>query len=347
VLRDAVDRQALRHNPTNEVTDVVERVTLADGSTAVHKRLRAPNRSSDPQSSWAASDDPRHWNYWLREAQAYRSAALRASLAGTGLAMPAADVKVHEQTADLWLEDVAGTPGTSFTLDDHVALARALGCWQAAGPLVTPWTSVAFLRAYSGSKVVPWDVLDDEAAWDQPLIRETWPAGLRDGWSRLLRHREQLLAVMERLPRTRSHLDVWVSNQVRRPDGQVVMLDWAFFGDGAVGEDLGNHVLDAVFDLFWPAEAVPDLDDACFEAYRTGLSEAGGSVDGRRVRLGMVASCVKYTWLLPLLLARAGDAEHSAYHQVADSEHLYHQRGLALSHVVRWCEEALRLLDRA
>ena len=344
MLRDVVARQALRHNPANAVTDVVERVTLADGSTKVHKRLRAPDESCDPHSPWAASDDPQHWNYWLREAEVYRSSALRASLSGTGLAVPAADVQVHEQTADLWLEDVAGTSGTAFTLDDHMAVARGLGRWQAAGPLVTPWTSRGFLRAYSGSKVVPWDVLDDDAAWDQPLIRETWPAGLREGWARLLGHREQLLAVMERLPRTRSHLDVWVSNQIRRPDGEVVLLDWAFFGDGAVGEDLGNHVLDAVFDLFWPAEALPDLDVACFEAYLTGLREAGCEVDGRHVRLGVVASCVKYTWLLPLLLARAGDTQHSAYHQVADSEHLYHQRGLALAHVVRWCEEALRLL---
>ena len=140
---------------------------------------------------------------------------------------------------------------------------------------------------------------------------------------------------------------MWVSNQVRRPDGQVVLLDWAFAGDGAVGEDLGNHVLDAVLDLFWPAEFLPELDHTCFEAYLTGLREAGHPADEPRVRLGVVASCVKYTWLLPMVLARAGDAEHSAYHRVTDGEHLYHQRGLAFGHLIRWCEEALRLLDRA
>ena len=283
----------------------------------------------------------------MREAEAYRSAALRESLHGTGLAMPVADVEVHSQAADLWLEDVAGTPGTAFTLVDHAALANGLGRWQAEGALVTPWTSRGFLRAYSAGKVVPWEVLDDEAAWTRPLIRETWPAGLRGGWARLLGHREQLLGVMEHLPRTRSHLDVWVSNQIRRPDGQLVLLDWAFFGDGAFGEDLGNHVLDAVFDLFWQAEALPELDHACFEAYLAGLREAGCRADELQVRLGMVASCVKYTWLLPLVLARAGDVEHFAYHQVTASEHLYHQRGLAFMYLVRWCDEALRLLDRA
>ena len=347
VAWDVIAREVLRHNPANAVTDVVERVTLSDGGTAVHKRLRAPGQSSDPRTQWAASADPRHWNYWKREAEAYRHGALQQSLSGTGLAMPTADVHLHPQAADLWLEDVVGTPGTAFTLDDHAALATALGRWQAAGPWVTPWTSRGFLRAYSADKVVPWQVLDDDAAWGRPLIRETWPAGLRDGWARLLAHREQLLDVMEHLPRTRSHLDLWVSNQIRRPDGHVVLLDWAFLGDGALGEDLGNHVPDAVFDLFWPAEALPELDHTCFEAYLAGLREAGWRADERQVRLGVVASCVKYTWLLPLVLARAGDAEHSAYHQATASGHLYSQRGLALSYLVGWCEEALRLLDPA
>ena len=52
---------------------------------------------------------------------------------------------------------------------------------------------------------------------------------------------------------------------------------------------------------------------------------------------------MKYTWLLPLLLERAADPEHDAYHRRADAEHLYRQRGLALSHLVGWCEEALDL----
>lgn len=342
--RGVVRRRVLRHNSQNAVTDVVERVTLADGSTLVHKRLRAP--SVDSGGAWAASQDPRHWNYWRREVDAYRGAVLRSSLAGTGLDIPAADVEERAAEADLWLEDVTGKPGTAFSLADHTAVAAGLGRWQAAGPLLTPWTSEGFLRAYSASRPVPWQVLHDDAAWDQPLIRRTWPAGLREGWAQLMAHREQLLRVMEYLPRTRSHLDVWVSNQIRRPGGDVVLLDWAFVGDGALGEDLGNHLPDAVFDLFWPAQELATLEAACFEAYLGGLREAGWRGDQRQVRLGVVASCVKYTWLLPLALTQAGRDEHSAYHEVADSEHLYHQRGLAFAHLIGWCQEALHLMSR-
>lgn len=335
-------RQVLRHNPLNAVTDVVERITRDDGSTLVHKRLRAPTPGE--AGRWAASEDPRHWNSWRREAESYRDPALRESLTGTGLAMPQAQVEVAATGADLWLEDVEGVPGAEFTLGDHAALARGLGRWQARGPLETPWTSQGFLREYSTSRAVPWASLDDDAAWGSPLIARTWPPGLREGWSHLLAHRERLLDVMEHLPRTRCHLDVWVANEIRRPDGRVVLVDWAFVGDGAVGEDVGNHVPDAVFDLFWPAEDLPVLDAACFEAYLAGLRQGGWRGDPDQVRLGMVASCVKYAWLLPLALSRAGDAEHTAYHRAADTERLYRQRGLAFTHLVRWCREATDLL---
>jgi hypothetical protein len=339
---EVVHREMLRHNPRNTVTAVVERVTDPAGATLVRKELRAPQRPAD--GPWPASTDPRHWNYWRREADAYQFAALRESLWQAGLDMPHADVVEHETGVTLWLEDVTGTPGPAFTLADHEALAAALGRWQASGPLTTPWSSRGFLRDYSGSRGAAVHLVDDDTAWCQSLIRETWPSGLRDGWRRLLAHRDDLLAAMEGLPRTRSHLDVWVSNEIRRPGGQVVLLDWAFVGDGAVGEDLGNHIPDAVFDLFWPAERLGDLDRACFDAYLSGLREAGWRGSDRDVRLGVVASCVKYTWLLPLLLDRAAAPRHEAYHQAADSQHLYHQQGLAFAHLVRWCDEALRLL---
>lgn len=347
-----VHRETLRHNPLNEVTGSVERLTDATGRTLVRKVLRRPDGAGDEPGGdepgggdgarpWAASTRPRHWNYWRREAEAYRSGSLAASLHGTGLDLAASRVTETADGAVLELEDVAGTSGTAFDLADHVALAGALGRWHARGPLDEPWTSTRFLRDYSGSKPVPWHLLEDDAAWRQPLVADLWPAGLRDGWRRLVAHRELLLRTSERLPRTTNHLDLWVSNEIRRPDGAVVLLDWAFVGDGAVGEDLGNHLPDAVFDLFWPAERLPELADACWSAFCDGLRDGGWT--GRRsdARLGMITSAVKYDWLLPLLLQRAGDAEHQAYHRAADAEHLYRQRGLALQYLVDWCDEAL------
>jgi hypothetical protein len=344
VAFEVVTSEPLRYNPNNEATGGIERVTGAGGRTLIRKRLSRPDPASpEPRNHWSASLDPRHWNYWRREADAYRSAGLRDSLRRAGLDLPGSEVEEHGDGVTLWLEDVTGTPGTSFTLAEHVVLAEAAGRWQAQGPLVTPWTSERFLRTYSSNWPVSWDLLGDDDAWRQPLIRENWPSGLRAGWQRLLAHREFLLTLMERLPRTRGHLDFWVSNQLRRPAGDLVLIDWAFAGDAAIGEDIGNHVPDAVNDLFWPAERIGELDQACFAAYLSGLRAAGWSGDAAVARLGLVASCVKYVWLLPLMLEQAAGSGHQAYHQAVDSGELYRQRGLSLSHLVGWLDEALSL----
>ncbi|MFF1821428.1 hypothetical protein ACFVWG_29265 [Kribbella sp. NPDC058245] len=134
----------LRHNPLNAVTETVERLTYADGRTAIRKRLRRPVEvSGDP---WAASVDPRHWNYWRREVEVYRDEELRAELAIAGLLLPGAEVVEDEGGAVLVMEDVIGLAATAFGLAEHEALARACGRWQARPPQDREWTSQGFLR---------------------------------------------------------------------------------------------------------------------------------------------------------------------------------------------------------
>ncbi|WP_238334845.1 aminoglycoside phosphotransferase family protein [Kribbella amoyensis] len=316
----------------------VERIVNTDGSTVIRKELRRPSGAKD---SWAASIDPRHWNYWHRELDVYQDHELRHQLAAAGLELPNAEIEETPTGAVIHLEDIHGVPGPEFTLDDHAELARAVGRWQAVPAPDRPWTSIGFLRDYSTTRDVRWDLLDDDAAWQQPLIVETWPPHLRAAWRRLVDHREDLLTLTEKLPRARCHLDLWVSNVIRRPAGGMAALDWAFTGDGALGEDIGNHIPDAVFDLFWPAERMPDLAETCVESYLDGLHEAGWTGDDTQVRLAVMASGVKYAWLLPLLLARASDEQHQAYHREADGPYLFRQRGIALAFVAEWCAEAL------
>ena len=333
-----ISTATLRHNPLNAVTATVERITYTDGRTAVRKQLRKPVDSTGP---WAASTDPRHWNYWRRELEVYQDDELRKQLADAGLVLPAAEVEEHADGAVLLMEDIDGTPGTEFSLAEHAALARACGRWQARPAGERTWTSNGFLRDYSTTRDVPWGLMNDDTAWQQPLIAEHWPPGLRSAWLHLLTHRDELLDLVACLPRARCHLDFWVSNVIQRPTGELALFDWAFTGDGALGEDLGNHIPDAVFDLFWPAERLPELAQTCIANYLDGLREAGWRGDPDQVRLAVMASGVKYAWLLPGLLGRASEPSHNAYHQEADSRHLFHQRGRALTFVANWCAEAL------
>jgi hypothetical protein len=346
---DIVGREGLRHNEFNAVTASIEKVETADGRVLVCKRLG--RHKPNAPDHWLASDDPTHWNYWRREAEAYLSPVLRESLAGTGLEIPRATVEEHEaETSDdgvtLWIDYVPGTPGVSFDLVDHQALARGLGRWQAGPPLAEPWCSRGFIRAYSSSKPAPYELVGDPEPWSQPIIRDCFPGVLRAGWPRLLANRERLLGVLERLPRTRCHLDVWAGNATRRPDGTVALFDWSFCGDGALGEDIGNQVPDGVFDLFWPAERLAEVEAAVFGAYLDGLRSAGWDGDHRVVRLGMVASCVKYAWLLPMMLAEAANPTNVAYWREVSPTLKFTARGIGLARLVAWCDEALVLADR-
>jgi hypothetical protein len=333
-----MERETLRHNPLNAVTATVERITEPDGRTVIRKELREPVEFDGP---WAGSRDPRHWNYWRREIEVYRDEKLRDQLRGTGLYLAEVEIEEIGGGAVLHLEDIAGLQGTEFGLEDHAALSRAVGRWQAKPAEVEPWTSVGFLRDYSTTRDVRWELLDDDAAWEQPLIADHWPEGLRAAWTSLVAHREELLKLVEGLPRSRCHLDLWVSNAIRRPSGEIALLDWAFTGDGALGEDLGNHIPDAALDLFWPADRLPELAETCIENYLEGLREGGWRGDPEQVRLAVLASAVKYAWLVPGLLARAAEPSHQAYHQQADSQHLFHQRGIALAYLADSCARAI------
>jgi thiamine kinase-like enzyme len=104
-----------------------------------------------------------------------------------------------------------------------------------------------------------------------------------------------LRAYSSEKPASLCHLDFWPKNLFRRPpDGQIVLIDWAFAGLGAVGEDAGNLVPGAVLDHFVPAADMPALEQGVYGGYLAGLHAAGWRDDPRLVRLGMWSSSVKY-----------------------------------------------------
>ena len=313
-------RTPLTYNPSNGVT---AGMWSEDG--VVHKVL---TRRRDATSHWAASDDERHWNFWKREALAYES-GLPAQL-GLGAPRVLGIAGSDEGDIELRLEHVEGRHSDALTVEDLEVVATTLGRAQGSRELPAyGWLSSGFLRAYGGARPVNWALLADDDAWAQPPMRDHFPARLRQGLVRLHDQRERLLGLMERLPRTLCHLDVWPSNLIRRPAGEVVLLDWAFAGDGALGEDIGNLIPNVLL----PPEALDDLDARLTAAYLQGLREAGWTGDERLVRLAICASAVRYDFLTAYCLEHASAGEHLDY-----AEH-----AAALALCARWAEEAERL----
>ena len=350
----------LTHNPRNGVTGGVWRVSAGDRRAV----LKVLTRNKETTGRWAASDDSRHWNYWRREAHVHES-GLAQVWQPYGVRAPRLLACVERPDGDvaLWLEDVAGEPATRWPQARHVEHARRLGAAQGAvRPEDEPWLTRRFLRQYIGSNTLGQELLDDDEAWQQPLVRDHFPPGLRRDMVRLHHDREWFLEIMEALPRAFCHLDMWPAN-VRSEGGDSggdsggdgggdsggdsVVFDWAFAGDGVLGEDLGNYLPDSVFDLFVPATRLPGYAAEAYDAYLHGLRDGGWKGDEELVRLGVCASAVKYDWLTALMLARAGEAQLDYGGERAVSAELrYRERGLVLAFLAGWAAEARVLAPR-
>jgi hypothetical protein len=312
----------------------------SNGQRMVLKCLTADREPS--VSRWDAhwtegAHEPRHWNYWAREGLAYQHQLVDVYEPG-GIVGPA--LLAAHSTDDLivlLLEHVEGLPGEQWGPADYATASKSLG--KAHGRLLGGhalseycWLSHGFLRQYSSEKPADWSLLDSDEAWHRPAVERNFPPELREAAAWLHAARDRLYEISAALPRVLCHLDFWTKNLVLRPDGSIVLIDWAFVGDGAIGEDVGNLIPDAAFDHFVDAEALPALEAMVRGAYLEGLANAGWKGDPRLAELGLCASAVKYDWLTPAMLLSASASRQMRYGgtEEIDADFRFRQRGIAL-----------------
>jgi thiamine kinase-like enzyme len=194
------------------------------------------------------------------------------------------------------------------------------------------WLSKGFLRRYSSGKPVDWSLLDSDQAWHQPLVERNFPPELGKASLWLHAARDRLYEIASAVPRVLCHLDFWTKNLILRPEGSIALIDWAFVGDGAIGEDVGNLIPDAVFDHFVHAEALPELEAVVRDAYLQGLANRGWNGDLRLAELGLCTSAIKYDWLTPAMLLSASAQRQMRYggKEEIDADFRFRQRGIAL-----------------
>ena len=310
--------EELRHGQANAATGGIWRVRGPAGS-AILKVARLP-AGADAEKAFSTSDEPSHWNYWQREALAYETGLASNAYAAAGIDAPAV-LGVDGQPdggVELWLGDVTGTGGFGWPPARLGRFGYELGAGQArwAGRVpATGWLSRRWLAQYM-AKGPSWVGPFDAAFWDHPGLAP-WPRQVRDRLRLLWAERYRMLARAEAGARTLCHLDVWPANLVD-DEGTSVLLDWSFTGEGAIGEDVSNLILDCFNDGLMDVALLAEVDETVTDGYLRGLLDGGwtGSADAVRTA---IAACgaAKYSWFGPAMAARAvrDDLGTSSYRQ--------------------------------
>jgi hypothetical protein len=340
-----VIRERLVHNEGNAATGGIWRVRES-GRSEVLKVACPPSDVPRGRPAWQTSAEPSHWNYWRREVLAYTTGLAATAYAKAGIVAPEL-LRVLERSdgsVALSLADATGTPGTRWSVDRLAHFARQLGHAQAewAGRVPDlPWLSRRWLAQYQAGRHV-WVRTDID--WDHPGAA-VWPAPVREVLARMMPAREKLLKRAESSPRTLCHLDVWPMNLIEAAD-TTVLLDWAFVGEGGIGEDLANLIVDSVADGLMDAALLPEINERTTDAYLDGLREGGYLGTSDKVREAVAANgAAKYAWFGAAVLGKALSNEaygHPQYGQHASgAEALRSLRGL-VTLLADWAAPDLR-----
>jgi Phosphotransferase enzyme family len=279
-----------------------------DGWSAILKVLR---HRAGRSPRWQSGEEEDHWFYWRREALAYSSGLLARLTAPLRAPRCYGVFDRSDGSVGLWLEDLRhAAPAGAWPLDRYRSAAFALGTAQgrltASGDLPTDrWLARHWLRRYVERRQDFVSHLDDRDAPRLPLVAHHLRPELGEEARSIWDDRERLLAIVEAAPQTLCHLDLHPGN-LFADDGETVLIDWAFVGLGALGEDAGNLIFDALFDFFVPAERIAVLAEAVSGGYLGGLEASGWQGDtGAVLRALHAAAAVKYFWILPAMLEAA------------------------------------------
>jgi hypothetical protein len=289
-------------------------------------------------------------HYWKRETLLIQTGLL-ASLPHSIARPRFYGTTEREGSVWVWMEHIVQSK-PHWTIDQYVFAARQIGRFNAAcltlNPMPDyPWLCKGHLRKW----------LEHEtrvnAFWESPFANQTF-SHLRERWAKLWGERERFLNTLDRLPQVFSHFDLHRYNlMIRQQESnqeEVVALDWAICGYGALGGDAYALII-ATTTLFEvePA-ALPELEAAVFPAYLEGLQDAGWQGNPELARLGYTAwTALWQAAAAPVLVALwNSDSRHHHALQLAGRSPEAFAAGYVMIYefALDRADEARQLMDR-
>jgi hypothetical protein len=198
-----------------------------------------------------------------------------------------------EETSDgawIWMEYVEDSHPGRWTLNEYAFAARQLGRWNSRYLTGTSLPADNWLtrQLYRG-----WlEGMNREEAWQFSLNQKYISKEMRTRFTTLWDEREIFFKVLEGLPQVFSHFDYQRRNLMlrtsRNQEHELVALDWAQCGIGAIGAELNWLIGMSTALLKWHPSHISKLDKVAFQSYIQGLQDAGWSGDVNIIRLGYV-----------------------------------------------------------
>jgi Phosphotransferase enzyme family len=265
----------------------------------------------------SSSTDQASWDYWKREWHVYRSswqAALPGPVVppacyGTGEGRLEDD---DEVLAWIAMEDLGHINHQHWPRDQWPTVARQIGVFNgrylSGQPLpAEPWLATNWLRGWSerSTPLIP----DLEQASSHPVSGRVFTRTTVSELMWLWENRNQLYGLLEELPRTFCHNDLYHRNLSVRGDNQpeCVAIDWALCGDGVIGQELSALIGATLIFRGSRPEDWDQLEEVCLAAYTHGLRDIGP--DQTQARLGYLITVALRFGLgsLPPLIALTRD----------------------------------------
>jgi hypothetical protein len=237
---------------------------------------------------------------WRTEAEIYRSDL--ADRLPAGLSMPRAldVVDIDELSAAIWIEEVASRE-VAWDLERYRRAAFLLGR-LAASPAVAPlaalrdvdWSLGIYTEGRLRVQVVP--MLMSDELWQHPLC-VAFDDELRDRLRAAGARAADLAAEGDALPWLTSHGDACPNNLLDDGTGDLVLIDFGYWGAAPVGFDLQCLLVGDVQIGRRPADTLAEVDEAIIPAYVEGLRAEGCDVPEAVVRRAHAIRCLLMTGL--------------------------------------------------